>query len=549
MLGTMLIAAVVAAPGELPFLSEMIALFAASAVLAWVCQRLKIVPIVGFLVAGVLIGPFGLGIVQDQGLVNATAEIGVILLLFTIGVEFSLDQLSQVRRFIVLGGGLQVAATIALVALVLGAFGIGWRAGVYTGCLVALSSTAIVLKLHSDRGTMDGPSGRISLGILILQDLAIVVMVLLLPILGGGEATGGEVALALLEAAGIIVVVLALGIRFVPRFLDWIARERSQELFLLVVVTICFGIAWILAIGGVSLALGAFLAGLVVSGSRFREHALGDILPLRTLFMAVFFASVGMLLDLRFVLEQPLLILGVAGGVAVLKLGVTTGAVVALRYPVRLALAVGIGLAQIGEFSLVLEQAGRSAGLSPAGLGDLGHQLFLAVAVVLMTATPFLVSWEGRLSPSGSHKGADSDRTPTDGPQDLVLIAGYGIAGRELAQACIDAGIPYRIVDLNPVSVSAAQAEGVPIELGDIGRREVLEKAGLHRARCLALTVNDRTAATRAAKTAKLLRPDLRVIVRVRYATEESAMREAGADEVVVEEREATERIKQLICT
>jgi CPA2 family monovalent cation:H+ antiporter-2 len=545
----MLITAVVAAPGELPFLSEMIALFAASAVLAWVCQRLKVVPIVGFLVAGVLIGPFGLGIVKDQALVNATAEIGVILLLFTIGVEFSLEKLASIRRFIVLGGGFQVAATIALVSLVLLVFGVSWRAGVYTGCLVALSSTAIVLKLLSDRGQMDSPSGRISLGILILQDLSIVIMVLLIPLFGQGEASVGPIALALLEAVAIIGLVLVLGSRLVPRALDWIAQERSQELFLLAVVTICFGIAWILALGGVSLALGAFLAGLVVSGSRFREHALGDILPLRTLFTAVFFASVGMLLDLRFVLERPLLIVAVAVAVAVLKIGITSLAVLALRYPARMAISVGIGLAQIGEFSLVLEQAGRAAGLSPAGLGDPGHQLFLAVAVLLMTATPFLVSWEGRLAQGDSSLGTDGDAVAADGPKDLVLIGGYGLAGRELGQACIDAGIPYRVVDLNPVSVSAAQALGLPIELGDIGRRDVLEKAGLRRARCLALTVSDKMAATRAATTAKLLRPDLRVIVRVRYATEEQAMRDAGADEVVVEEREATERIKQLICT
>lgn len=545
----MLIAAVVAAPGELPFLSEMIALFAASAVLAWVCQRLKIVPIVGFLVAGVLIGPFGLGVVQDQALVNATAEIGVILLLFSIGVEFSLQKLAGIRRFIVLGGGLQVAATIVLVSVVLLALGVDWKAGVYTGCLVALSSTAIVLKLLSDRGQMDSPAGRISLGMLILQDLSIVIMVLLIPLLGEGEASAGSVALALLEAVAIIALVLVLGSRFVPRALDWIARERSQELFLLAVVTICFGIAWILAIGGVTLALGAFLAGLVVSGSRFREHALGDILPLRTLFTAVFFASVGMLLDLRFVIEQPLLILAAAAGVAVLKMGVTALAVLALRYPLRMAMSVGIGLAQIGEFSLVLEQTGRAAGLSPAGLGDPGHQLFLAVAVLLMTATPFLVSWEGRLAQGDAPRGTDGDPTTTDGPKDLVLIGGYGLAGRALAQACVDAGMSYRIVDLNPVSVSAAQALGVPIELGDIGRRAVLEKAGLHRARCLALTVNDRAAATRAVKTARLLRPDLLVVVRVRYATEEGAIREAGADEVVVEEHEAIERIKKLICT
>jgi len=543
------LAAAAAAPGELPFLREMISLFAASAVMAWLCQRLKIVPIVGFLVAGILIGPFGLGLVQDQGLVSATAEIGVILLLFSIGIEFSLEKLASIRRFIIVGGGLQVASTVALVAITFLAIGFDWKVGVYTGCLVALSSTAIVLKLLSDSGRADSPVGRISLGILILQDLAIVVMVLLLPLLGGGDASGAQVTTALLEAIAIIALVLILGSRLVPRLLDRIARERSQELFLLAVLSICFGIAWILALGGVSLALGAFLAGLVVSGSRFREHALGDILPLRTLFTAVFFASVGMLLDLRFVLERPLLILGVAAAVAVVKLGLASLAVIALRYPARMAFSVGIGLAQIGEFSLVLEQAGRDAGLSPAGQGDLGHQVFLAVAVLLMAVTPLLVSWEDRFGPRSLGLKKGGALAEHRGPLDLTLVGGYGMAGRAIAAACADAGIPYSIVDLNPVSVADAQKAGVPIEFGDIGRRSVLERAGLARARCLVLTVNDRASSTRAAKMAKLLNPDARVIVRVRYASEEATMRQAGADEVVIEETEATDRLVQLVCT
>ncbi|MCG8469833.1 MAG: cation:proton antiporter, partial [Gemmatimonadetes bacterium] len=319
-----MILAAVQTPGELPFLREMIALFSVSTLLAWACHRLKIVPIVGFLVAGILVGPSGLSLVQDQELVTQTAEIGVILLLFSIGVEFSLDKLSRIRRFILVGGGLQVGATVTIVALLSAGAGVDWRIGVYTGCLVALSSTAIVLKLLSDSRRTDTPSGRISLGILILQDLSIVLMVLLLPVLGTSGASGGPIARALIEAVVIIAVVLELGRRIVPRLLDRVAHQRSQELFLLAVVTICFGIAWILKLAGVSLALGAFLAGLVVSGSRFREHAIGDVLPLRTLFTAVFFASVGMLLDLRFVLERPLLILGVALAVAALKLGITS---------------------------------------------------------------------------------------------------------------------------------------------------------------------------------------------------------------------------------
>jgi CPA2 family monovalent cation:H+ antiporter-2 len=393
----------------------------------------------------------------------------------------------------------------------------------------------------------------VSLGILILQDLSIVLMVLFLPILGTGEGTGGEVALALLEAGLIIALVLVLGRRLAPRLLDRVAHTRSEELFLLAVLTICMGIAWILKLAGVSLALGAFLAGLVVSGSRFREHALGDILPLRTLFTAVFFASVGMLLDLQVVLDRPLVILGIAAAVAALKLGLTTLAVLALRYPAGLALSVGLGLAQIGEFSLVLEQAGRTVGLSPAGLGDLGQQMFLAVAVLLMAVTPFLGGLEERLARSAEAR--DGRRTgggggiEGDGDRDLVLIGGYGTAGRAVETACLEAGIPYRIVDLNPVSVRDAQARGVPITFGDISRRKVLESSGLHGARCLVLAMNDTAALTRTATTAKLLNPHVRVIVRIRYVVDEREVRNAGADEVVIEEREAAERLTELICT
>lgn len=525
----------------------MVALFATSTAFAAICQRFRVVPIVGFLVAGLLVGPTGLGIVQDQALVNATAEIGVILLLFTIGLEFTLEKLAPIRRFIVLGGGLQVTLTVAAVVAVLAAFGIDWRVGIYTGCLVALSSTAIVLKLLSDNGRTGTPAGRISLGILILQDLSIVAMVLLLPALGEGAASGGEVALAVIEAVLIIVLVLILGRRLVPRLLDRVAHAQSEELFLLTVLSICFGIAWILKLAGVSLALGAFLAGMVVSGSRFRDHAMGDILPLRTLFTAVFFASVGMLLDLRVVLERPLLILGVALAVAVLKLGVTALAVLALRYPLRLAISVGLGLAQIGEFSLVLEIAGRGVGLTPAGLGELGQQVFLAVAVLLMAVTPFLEGIEERLE----HDAEDAEGTEVPDMEEtpgLVIIGGYGIAGRTIADACEEAGVPYRIIDLNPVSVTRAQNLDVPIVLGDLGRRGVLEHAGLRSAYCMVLTMNDQAALTRTTRMAKLINPNVRVLVRVRYAVDAAEVWEAGADDVVVEEHEAAGRLAELVC-
>ena len=376
---------------SIPFLNEIVALFAVSVGMAYLCYKLRLVPIAGFLLAGVLIGPNALGLVYEQELVDVLAEIGVILLLFTIGVEFSLEKLSRIGRAIFIGGGTQVFVTIGLVTGILALAGIGWQAGVYTGCLVALSSTAIVLALLAERAETDTPAGKLSLAVLIFQDLAIVAMVLLVPMLAG---TGGgplDLLIVLGKAAALILAVIVLARRVVPWVLEKVVRTRRPELFLLTIVAICFGTAAVSAMADVSLALGAFLAGLIVSESEYSEQALSEILPLRTVFNAVFFVSVGMLLDLRFVLGNPLLVLGVAAAVVVLKFVITTGAILVLGYPIRIAAATGLALAQIGEFSFVLERAGRAAGITPAGLGDAGAQTFIAVTVLLMIATPFQV--------------------------------------------------------------------------------------------------------------------------------------------------------------
>ena len=534
---------VTAAGGELPFLQEMVAMFAIASLLVFLCQRLKLVSIVGFLLTGVLIGPYALGLVRDLDLISSTAQVGVILLLFTIGVEFSVEKLSRIRRYIVLGGGLQVAATVGLVALLLAVLGIEWRLGVYTGYLVALSSTAIVLKLLSDRARVDTPAGQISLGILIFQDLSIVVMVLTIPILGSGGGSLGAVALALLQGLLIIALVVEAARRIVPPVLDRVAQLRSPELFLLVVVVICFGIAWLASLAGVSLALGAFLAGLAVSGSRFREHAVGEILPLRTIFNAVFFVSVGMLLDVRLVAREPLLLLGAALGVFVIKGVLTAASVRALRYPTWIAALVGLSLAQIGEFSLVLHNTGREYGLSPAGLGQSGEQLFLAVAVLLMIATPFVVRLEPavrRVLGPGRTAPSEDDGEPTVGTpdRDHVIIGGYGLTGRYLERVCRAFDLPYRIVDLNPVTAVEAEAQGVPFLYGDLGKPEVLGRAGIRYAKLLVVAINDAEALLRIVQQAKLANPSLPVIARARYLIEAAPLEEAGADVVIAEELE-----------
>ena len=531
-----------AAVGGLPFLQELVVLFAAGSVLTWLCHRLRIVPIVGFLVAGVLIGPHTTGLVTDLELVSAGAEVGVILLLFTIGVEFHLEKLARIRRFIAVGGGLQVLVTVGLTAGGLALLGVNPGAAVYTGFLVALSSTVIVLKLLDESGRTDTPSGRIALGVLIFQDLAVVLMVLLVPVLAGGATSAAEVGWVLARAGLMVVGVLTLARKAVPWILDRVAETRHDELFLLTVVVVCLGTAWLADLAGVSLALGAFLAGLMVSESRFREHAVGEILPLRTVFNAVFFVSVGMLLDPSVFIEHTAAVAAAATGILVLKTIITSGAVRALGYPLRLAFPVGLMLSQVGEFSLVLARAGSEAGLSPAGAGAAGEQVFLSVAVLLMAATPFLMRagtgfLEAREGPAAGPAAGEGAL------RDHVIIGGYGRTGRWLARSLDRLRVPHRIVDLNPVSVAEGQGRGIPIQFGDLARPRTLREAGIGEARLLVLALNDADATGAAIRMARRERPDLPILVRTRYLVDAASLLEAGASEVVGEEVEAAAQL------
>lgn len=535
----------------LPFLNEMVALFAVSVLIAYVCYRLRLVPIAGFLIAGVLIGPSALGLVENQELVDMLAEIGVILLLFTIGLEFSLEKLSRIGRAIFVGGGIQVALSVSFVTGVLVAVGVDVRAGIYTGCLIALSSTAIVLGLLSERDETDTPVGRLSLAVLIFQDLAIIVMVLLVPILAGTSQGAGELLKVLAKAGGLILGVLVFARRVVPWLLEKVAQTRRQELFLLTVVAICFGTAAVSSLAGVSLALGAFLAGLVVSESHYSEQALSEVLPLRTIFNAVFFVSVGMLLDLGFLVERPLLVLAAAGIVLVVKITTTTASILVLGYPMRIAAATGLVLAQIGEFSFVLERAGRAAGLSPGGLGEAGAQTFIAATVLLMLLTPLQMAFAHRFGAFASRgplaRLGDNElgETTTDEVdlEDHVVVVGFGPAGRRLVQVLQDRGIPFVVIEMNPDTVNALHKEGVEAIYGDASRPAILESAHTGEAKLCVVVINDPAIAPRIIQQARFLNPTLQIIARTRYLSDIEKLQRVGADIVVPEEMETTVRI------
>lgn len=496
-----------ASEGPPGYLGPTAALVVAAAVIGYVAARLRVVPIVGFLLAGVVIGPSALGLVSRTGAVSTVADIGIILLLFTIGIEFSLSRLARVWVWIVVGGGLQVLLTAAAGTGLTALAGGGVRDGVYTGFLLALSSTAIVLTMLAQRGESASTRGRLSLAVLISQDLAVVAMVLVVPLLGrGGGSSPGEqaaagalaLALAVAKATGVVVAVLVVARKVMPALLEVVARLCSPPVFLLSIVAICFGTAYLTSLAGVSVSLGAFLAGLMVSESPTSTQALAEVLPLQILFSAVFFVSVGLLLDLSFVADHLLLVLGGAVTVLVVKTALTSVAAVLVRVPWRTALATGLLLAQVGEFSFVLLTTGTAAGLSPLGLGASGTQVVVATTVLLMVASPLLAAAAARAegmvggTPRGGRADAAEAVAAAAGSgehqmHDHVVIVGWGPTALDVAATLRDRDIDVLMTTLSPDGAAAAEADGHRVVRGDSIKGEVLREAGLADARAVVI--------------------------------------------------------------
>ena len=519
----------------------------AGAIIAYLSARIGTVPIVGFLASGVIIGPNGLGLVDDIDLVNQAADIGIVLLLFTIGIEFSLDKLRSLASLIFGGGAIQVGTSTLVVTGIVIAAGKDWQTAVFTGLLVSLSSTAIVLKMLADRRTTATPTGRVSVSFLIFQDLAIVAMVLVVPMLGGEASGPGELAWALGKAIGIIVAVLVVARTLVPKVLDAVARTCSEEVFLLTVVGLCFGTAYLTSLADVSISLGAFLAGLMVSESRLSAQALGDIMPLQILFSATFFVSVGMLLDLTYVVENLALVIGLAAAVVVIKLATTALAAAILGRPRSVVFSSALVLAQVGEFSFVLERAGEDVGLVPAGI-DGGADAFIAVTVFLMVLSPFGIRLAdvvaARLAPTDNapRKVFDAD-TPVHGHtefKDHVVLVGYGERARQLASALEFADRPYVITTLDPDMGRVAEESGRRVIQGDIIRRVIAEEAGVADARVVVIADDSVDRTHHIASVIRIMNSDAFVLAHVSANHEAAELQAEGVVDHVVADEGAT---------
>jgi len=526
---------------NIPLLRDIVILMAISVPMSIVLSRLGLPTILGFLLTGVIIGPYGFGLVTDLKTVDTLSQIGVVLLLFTIGLEFSFRRIFNVRREGLLGGGLQVALT-ALATAGLGlAFGMTFQVALLLGFVISLSSTAIVLKLLTDTGEVNSPHGTLSVGILLFQDLCVVLMVMAVQAIGGKAALS---AAGLAKALGVDVIAFAaivVAVAYIlPRLFHQVVRLRNREVFILTIVLVCLGTAWITSLLGLSLAMGAFIAGLAISESEYSSQIVAEVIPFRDTFSSLFFISIGMLLDFRYVIAHPLAILALVFVVMGMKALVTAWVGRVLGYPLRLSVMVGLNLAQIGEFSFILIKMGQDYGLLDPGL----YQSFLAVSIVTMALTPFIYQRSSRLAYEvGTLLGRDGKEHKKTHLSNHVIIIGYGVNGRNLARVLKETAIPHLVADVNMDRIKEARAAGHHAYFGDSSHPEILKKLGAESAKMLVLAISDPITARRVVKTSRELNPAISILVRTRYIREVEELYRLGANQVIPEEFETSVEI------
>jgi CPA2 family monovalent cation:H+ antiporter-2 len=542
--------------GQVPLLDELAIVAALAVFVTVVLSRLKLPTVAGLLLAGALLGPFGLRLVSSVHAIEVLAEVGVVLLLFSIGLEFSLARLRDVLRQVALGGALQVGLTTAVTTLIAVLLGQPPGRGLFYGFAFALSSTAIVLRALSERRELDAPHGKFIVGTLIFQDLCVVPMVLIVPLLGPGAQAGDAVAsvgLALGKAAVVVVGTVLLARFVVPKILGWVDASRSREVFLLAILALCIGTAWLTSMVGLSLALGAFLGGMVVADTEYSHRAMGDILPLRDAFVSVFFVSLGMLFDVRVVASQPWLVGGLLLGFLVAKGMLATLAAMAMRFPSRVAWLAGVGLAQFGEFGFVLARLAQAnkvvddAAVSPllaAGIASMFLTPLLVRAAPHITAGERLLAPLERLIGVRSIDEADEARKL----ENHVIIIGFGVAGKLAARTLQAAGAPFVVLELNADNVRRGKELGLPVYYGDATSEEALGHAHLQEARLVVLLMNDQQAGQRVVDMLRRVSPNVPILMRTRYLAEREGLVKMGARDVVAEEVEgAVEVIARLL--
>ncbi len=528
---------------QVEFLRDLLLIFGWSALVVFVFDKLRIPSIVGFLVSGVALGPYGLSLVRDAAVVEVLAEIGVVLLLFTVGLEFSMTRMYRMKKIVLIGGGIQVGLTVLIVAAV-SYFATGdGGTSVFIGFLISLSSTAVVLKLLMDRAEVNTMQGQNITGILIFQDLCAVPMMLLIPFLAGDKGAAPAFLPLITKAVVLVAAVLAATRWVVPHLLYHTVATRNRELFIMVILLMCLGTAYITFEAGLSLALGAFLAGMMISDSEYSHQVVAEILPFRDILNSLFFVSIGMLLDVGYVFDNLPFVIAVTAAIILIKVPVAALPAALFKMPLRFSIGTGLALAQIGEFSFVLAKSGLSAGI------DMGpfYQAFLGASIITMAATPFMLSNSPKIA-TVILRRLPRQRTDQATPsgeryapvRDHVVVVGFGLNGKHLAHVLRATGVPYNILDMNPGTVREQMKRGEPIHYGDATREHVLTHVSVQKARVMVVAISDAAVERRVVSVARRINPRLYIIVRTRYVKEIEPLTALGANEVIPEEFETS---------
>ncbi len=512
---------------------------AAALTLGFIAHRLKLSPIVGYLLAGILVGPFTPGFVIHQAVAEQFAEIGVILLLFGIGLRFHLRELIAVWRIAVPGAIIQSALSTGALAVLLHLFGWSWIAGLILGMAISVASTVVMALVLNESRDLHAPIGHIAIGWTVVEDILTVSVLLLLPLFWGSDRDANQsvvavLGLASLKVIALVLVVVVLGRWIIPFSLEQIAKTRSRELFTLAVLVLAIGIAVGSArIFGVSMALGAFLAGLAVGRSEFAARAASDAVPMRDAFAVLFFVSVGMLFDPRSFIESPLIILVVLMVVVVIKPIVATLTVHILGKPLATAVQVGAAFSQVGEFSFILGTVARDLGL----INDIGWNSLVAASIISIALNPTIYRQVRRLSSKTATLTPVDDNTRPPVNPDHCILVGYGPVGQIVHRLLVERGATITIIDLNLDTIRRLRAEGLTALYGDVLRAGTLDEAGIATAGSLILSA-DVEDANEIIRQARLLNPELRILVRCTHLRDAAALRKAGATVVAAGEAE-----------
>lgn len=521
-------------------LKDLLLLLAFSIPIIYLFNKINLPSIFGFIVTGIIIGPNFLQLIKSNEGIVLLSEIGVALLLFSVGVEISFNNFIKNFKEVLFVGGLQVIATILIGFLIGTNFGFSVQQSLFIGFLITHSSTAIILKMLSDRDELDTPHGKLVVGTLVFQDLMVLPMLLLIPILGlANEVTFGDASIRLIGSFSLIVIIFLISKFLMPHVLYFLIQIQMRDVFIIGVIVFSLGTAFLTNYLGLSFAIGAFIAGLIISETEYTHQVISDIIPFKEVFTSFFFLSFGMLFDLNFAISRISEILILLVVVMILKTLIITGIISLLKYPHRISLLSGIFLSQIGEFSFVIAMAGLDYNL----LSEDNYKLFVSVTIfsmlispLLLKATPHLASKIPKIRTTKSiHKLSEL--------KNHVIVIGYGLNGKNVSKVLSDAGIPYIVIEANPKYFQAARDMGENVIIGDATKREILLNAHIEQAKVVVVAISDSMATRIITKTAKQLNKEVYLIVRTRYVTDVDDLLKLGADEVIPEEFETSIQI------